>query len=85
MQDASTLPPEGPPGSFPSHGLQLLFPEELGLTDAERRQLLPGLLLACRPPSAEAEGCLLVREGRFLEPIPLADEDWLRFQHSFNR
>jgi len=82
---ASPLPPEGEPRLFPAHGLQLLFPEPLGLSQTERMQLLPGLLLACRPPSAEAEGQLLVNEGRFLEPTPLADEDWQRFQHSFSR
>jgi hypothetical protein len=79
------LPPEGEVVAFPAHGLQLLFPEPLDLGAAERRSLLPGLLLACRPPSAEARGDLLVRGGRFQEPTPLDEDDWLRFQHSFSR
>ncbi len=83
--EGSPLPPEGPARGFPCHGLQLLFSEPLGLSEAERLQLLPGLLLACRPPSAEAEGALLVSQGRFREPTPLGDDDWLRFQHSFSR
>jgi len=82
---AADLPPEGDVLAFPAHGLQLLFPEPLDLGAAERRSLLPGLLLACRPPSAEARGDVLVRGGRFLAPTPLGEDDWQRFQHSFSR
>ena len=81
----SPLPPEGDTCSFPAHGLQLLFPEDLALREPEKLKLLPGLLLASRPPSAEAEGRLLVSEGCFRQPTPLEEADWLRFQHSFSR
>jgi len=81
---SSPLPPEGDTTAFPAHGLQLLFPEDLALREPEKLKLLPSLLLASRPPSTDAEGRLLVSEGCFLQPTPLGEADWLRFQHSFS-
>jgi len=85
LSDSTTVVPEGNTSNFPAHGLQLLFGEEIGLTPVEQSKLLPGLLLACRPPSADAEGRLLVEAGRFQAPSPLAGDDWQRFQRSFSR
>jgi hypothetical protein len=85
VTDGLPVVPEGKTSDFPAHGLQLLFGEEIGLTPLERSKLLPGLMLACRPPSTDAEGRLLVEEGRFRPPTPLAGDDWQRFQRSFSR
>ena len=84
LGDADTGVPEGPSSGFPAHGLQLLFGEDMGLSPLERSKVLPGLLLACRPPSPDAEGHLFVEGGRFCQPTRLADDDWRRFQHSFS-
>jgi len=82
--EGATSVPEGDTSNFPSHGLQLLFGEEIGLTPLERSKLLQGLQLACRPPSTDAEGRLIVEQGRFQTPAPMDKEDWQRFQHSFS-
>jgi hypothetical protein len=81
--DGTTSVPEGETSDFPSHGLQLLFGEEIGLSSLERSKLLQGLRLACRPPSTDADGRLIVEQGRFMSPTPLGTEDWQRFQLSF--
>ncbi|MCP4870839.1 MAG: hypothetical protein GY898_19215 [Proteobacteria bacterium] len=86
MEAGDPHPIEGGPGDFPPHGMNLLFPEPLELTHAERSTLTTVLWRAARPPTDSAEGMWLVESGRFIEPgRPLSPEDWARFTISFAR
>jgi hypothetical protein len=72
-------PAEGDIEDFPARGLSLLFGHELSLTDAERRNLLPTLWRATRPPVEGAAGMVLVEDGRFTQPGREPHEaDWNR-------
>lgn len=84
MEVDDPQPIEGGPSDFPPHGMNLLFPEPLELTYAERASLTTVLWRATRPPTEAAVGMWLVQGGRFVEPgRPLDVDDWDRFTGSF--
>ena len=57
--------------------MQLLFGEPLELTHREREALLPSLVRACRPPAPDAQAALITREGRFLAPNTIVNDEQL--------